>query len=169
MSSQDPRAMRLYAKARFDLRPTVGLGGILDHSAIPAGLLACETDDLDGVAQYARPVRGGAYGREDLELLTSGPGRGLLAIDGRGFVVHLDGSPIVLVADSAGIATDLLWSALARARPGATVHVDCLTAGQDWAIRVGLQAGLALSPDGPLYTRGELGPLRPFIPSGAIL
>ena len=39
----------------------------------------------------------------------------------------------------------------------------------DWAIQTGLAAGLLLSPDGPLFTRGTLGPLRPWIPSGALL
>ena len=59
--------------------------------------------------------------------------------------------------------------ALAAVPPGGTAHVDFLTAGQDWAIRACLDAGLALSPDGPFFTGGELGPLRPYIPSGAYL
>ena len=93
----------------------------------------------------------------------------LLVVEGRGFAVHLAGSPLVLVARDDAVAADLMWSCFAAARPGATVHVDFLTAGQDWAVRTGLAAGLVLSPDGPLYTRGDLGPLRPWIPSGALL
>jgi hypothetical protein len=49
------------------------------------------------------------------------------------------------------------------------VTVDFLTAGQDWAVRACLDAGLALSPDGPFFTGGDLGPLRPYVPSGAYL
>jgi hypothetical protein len=49
------------------------------------------------------------------------------------------------------------------------VHVDFLMAGQDWAIDIGLSCGLALSPEGPVFTRGELGTLAPFLPSGAYL
>jgi hypothetical protein len=169
MSSQDPKAMRMYFKAGFDLHPAVGLAGILDRDAIPAGLRARASDDLEAAAATAAAVRGGAYAAEDLALISADAGRGLLAVDGRGFVVHLDGSPIVLVADDQEVATDLLWAAFAEAPRGGSVHVDCLTAGQDWAVLAGLSAGLALSPDGPLFTRGELGPLRPFVPSGAIL
>ena len=60
----------------------------------------------------------------------------------------------------------MLRAALAAAPRGATVSVDFLTAGQDWAIRACLRAGLALSPDGPVFTGGALGPLRPYVPSG---
>jgi hypothetical protein len=66
-------------------------------------------------------------------------------------------------------ATRALDAALATAGRGATVTVDFLTAGQDWAVRACLDAGLALSPDGPFFTGGDLGPLRPYIPSGAYL
>ena len=33
----------------------------------------------------------------------------------------------------------------------------------------GLDARLALSPDGPMFAGGTLGPLAPYIPSGAYL
>ena len=55
------------------------------------------------------------------------------------------------------------------APPGATVNVDFLTAGQDWALPVCLDARLPLSPDGPMFAGGTLGPLAPYIPSGAYL
>jgi hypothetical protein len=29
--------------------------------------------------------------------------------------------------------------------------------------------GLALTPDGPIFTRGDVGPLAPYLPSGAYL
>jgi hypothetical protein len=47
--------------------------------------------------------------------------------------------------------------------------VDFLTAGQDWAVEICLEARLALSPEGPLFVRGEVGPLAPYVPSGAYL
>jgi hypothetical protein len=72
---------------------------------------------------------------------------------------------LVAARDDAA-AQDLLWSALAAADPGTTVSVDFLSAGQDWAIDVCLRAGLALSPDGPIFTAGDVGPLRPYVPSG---
>jgi hypothetical protein len=87
----------------------------------------------------------------------------------RGFVVHRDGSPRLLAARDEEAAAALLWGALAEAPRGATVQVDFISAGQDWAIAVILEAGLALSPDGPLFVRGDVGPLRPYLPSGAYL
>jgi len=42
-ASQDPRALRAYARAGFDLRPSVAASGAVDRSAIPAGL-ALEPD-----------------------------------------------------------------------------------------------------------------------------
>jgi hypothetical protein len=66
-------------------------------------------------------------------------------------------------------AQRMLWALLVTAGPGATVNVDFLTAGQDWALPVILDARLALSPDGPMFAGGALGPLAPYIPSGAYL
>ena len=169
MSSQDPKAMRLYARARFDLLPAVALAGIVDRGAIPGRLRARETDDLEAVAALGTIVRGGAYDARDLALLMTLPGSGVLTIEGRGFVLHQGGRPNVLVADTAGVATDLLWSALACTPAGATVDLDPVTGGQDWAVRAGLDAGLALTPSGPMFARGELGPLRPWLASGMLL
>ncbi len=55
--------------------------------------------------------------------------------------------------------------ASSRGERGAAVRLG----GHDWAVRTGLAAGLALSADGPIFTRGELGTLAPWIPSGAFL
>lgn len=168
-SSADPRAMRIYAGAGFALRPCVALAGMLDRAALPAGLRSAPSDDVEQAAALAAPVRGGAYDPADLELLRDGPNRELLLMDGRGFAVHASGGPMVLAAADEAAATDLLWSCLGAGPPGGTLHVEFLTAGQDWAVRAGLAAGLALSPEGPLFTRGALGPLRPWLPSGTLL
>jgi GNAT superfamily N-acetyltransferase len=169
MSSQDPKAMRLYARAGFDLLPGISLAGVLDRSAIPAVLTARETDDLEAAAALGRLVRGGAYDARDIALLLTLPDAGILMVEGRGFVLHQGGRPNLLVADSEDVATDLLWSAFACTAPGGSVDVDPVTAGQDWAVRVGLDAGLAITPSGPMFTRGALGPLRPWLASGTLL
>jgi hypothetical protein len=93
----------------------------------------------------------------------------LLVVDGRGWAVHRDGSPMVVAAFDDDAARDLLWSCFAAGPPGAQVHVDYVTQGNDWAVEVVLDMGLALSPDGPVFTRGDLGPLAPYLPSGAYL
>ena len=169
MSSQNPKAMRLYARAGFDLLPGISLAGILDRSALPTGLAARETDDLEAAAALGTPVRGGAYDPRDLVLLLTLPDSGIFMVEGRGVVLHQGGRPSLLVADSEEVATDLLWSALACTAPGGTVEIDPVTAGQDWAVRAGLDAGLALTPSGPMFTRGDLGPLRPWLASGTLL
>ena len=169
MSSQDPKAMRLYARAGFRLLPGVSLAGVLDRSAIPSGLRAAETGDLEAAGQLGRLVRGGAYDPRDLGLLLSRPGNAVLTIPGHGFVLHQHGRPNVLAADSDEVATDLLWSALAHVPAGGTVDLDPVIAGQDWAVRVGLEARLALTPSGPMFARGEVGPLRAWLPSGTLL
>ena len=90
-------------------------------------------------------------------------------IEGEGFAVARDGSPALLAATNEAAAEDLRWGAFASGPRGGTVSFDFVTAENQWAIRVGLEAGLALSPDGPVYVRGEVGPLAPYLPSGAYL
>jgi hypothetical protein len=90
-------------------------------------------------------------------------------VDGRGYVVERQGRPVLLAARDEEAAQALLWGALAESAPGSTVDFDFIAAGQDWAIDVALTAGLALSPNGALFVRGELGPLAPYLPNGAFL
>lgn len=169
LSSTDPRAMRRYARAGFRLLPCVGAGGIVDRSRLPAtpGVREGTLDDVAATADASRAVRGATH-HVDLPTMLGEPGRGLL-VHARGFAVHERGAPKLLAARDEAAATELLWACLAAAPPGGTVTVDFVTAGQDWAIRTLLDAGLALSPDGPVFVRGEVGPLAPYLPSGAYL
>jgi ribosomal protein S18 acetylase RimI-like enzyme len=169
-ASEDPRATRLYARAGFELHPCVSTAGIVDRAGLPAGLRARPSEDFEAASAVSRTVRGGAYGAEDLAMVAGRPGLGMLAIESRGFaIVHPSGSPNVLCAADEEAATDLLLSSFAHGPSGSSVHVDFLSAGQDWAIRASLACRLAISAEGPLFTRGELGPLRPWKPSGALL
>lgn len=168
-SSVDPKAMRRYARAGFDLRPCVAAAGIVDRGALPAGLRSRPTDDLSLAAELGREIRGAAYGPEDVEGIHLGTGGIGLRHGDDGIAVATQGSPSLVVARTEEAAADLLWSCLASGPPGGSVHVDFVMAGQDWAIRTALDAGLALSPDGPMFTRGELGPLRPWLPAGTLL
>ncbi|MDQ3740953.1 MAG: GNAT family N-acetyltransferase [Actinomycetota bacterium] len=167
-SSTDPKAMRRYARAGFDLRPCVAAGGTLDRSKLPAGLRSRETGDLSLATAIGREVRGGGYDPEDLALYVEAGWTAFRHGDD-GIALAHDGRVSLLVARDEQAAIDLLWSGLATAHPGGNGDVDFISAGQDWAIRTVLDAGLALSPDGPLFTRGELGPLRPWLPAGSIL
>jgi GNAT superfamily N-acetyltransferase len=159
MSSEDPKAMRRYALAGFDLRPCVAAAGMLrtDLPDVHVG-----NAGLEHTEPISRAVRGAAHG-EDL----TGLGR-LLTLPG-GFAIHEEGTVRVLAALDDDTAATLMRACFAQAPRGATVQVDLLTAGQDWAIRTCLDAGLALSPGGAVFTRGDVGPMRPYVPTGAWL
>jgi GNAT superfamily N-acetyltransferase len=161
MSSEDPRAMRRYALAGFDLRPCVAAAGVL-RTDLPF-VEADASGDLRATESISRAVRGAAHG-DDLAGL---PGR-LLTLPG-GFAIHEEGSVRVLAALDDDTATRLLRACFAQAPRGATVQIDLLTAGQDWAIRPCLESGLALSPGGAVFTRGDVGPMRPYVPTGSWL
>jgi GNAT superfamily N-acetyltransferase len=170
LSSTDPRAMRRYFRAGFAVRPCLAAAGQVNRARIPAGLRARAGDpeaDGDLLAAASRHVRGAAHNADVGAMLATGGE--LLVVDGGGFAVHRDGSPMVLAAFDDGSATDLLWSCFSAGAPGATVHVDFVGQGNDWAVAVALDMGLSLSPDGPIFTRGDLGPLAPYLPSGAYL
>jgi GNAT superfamily N-acetyltransferase len=170
LSSTDPKAMRRYARAGFALRPLVAAAGMVDRARLPEPhpeLRAGTGDDLAATEAISRAVRGATHARDIPNALVNGCD--LLVLADRGFVVHRQGTPRLLAARDDEAAAALLWGAFAAAPSGATVQVDFVSAGQDWAIAVVLEAGLALSPDGPLFVRGDVGPLRPYLPSGAYL
>jgi GNAT superfamily N-acetyltransferase len=170
VSSTDPKAMRRYARAGFALRPLVAAAGVPDAERAPArhpGLRAGTADDLALTEAVSRAVRGASHAADIPNALANGCR--MLVLGDRGFVVHREGSPRLLAARDEEAAAALLWAAITDGPRGGTVGVDFISAGQDWAVGVVLDAGLALSPDGPLFVRGDVGPLRPYLPSGAYL
>jgi GNAT superfamily N-acetyltransferase len=169
LSSPNPAAMAIYVRSGLAIRPCVAAAGIPDLSRAP---------DVDGVEDageagipvadaIAREVRGAGHGR-DLPVALAHGAR-LLVYQDRAFALTRVGAVWLLAARDEVAAQRVLWAALAASGPGATVSVDFLTAGQDWALEVCLDARLALSPDGPMFAGGALGPLAPYVPSGAYL
>jgi hypothetical protein len=132
------------------------------------GVADAGPDGIPVADAIGRAVRGAGHG-VDLPVALAAPGTRLLLVEDRAFAVVRDSSVSLLAARDEAAATRVLNGAFAAIAPGETVVVDFLTAGQDWAVRACLDAGLALSPDGPVFTGGELGPLRPYIPNGAYL
>lgn len=171
-SSRHPAAMRSYARAGFDLHPTLSASGPVRRGSIPAGLAVRDgaQRDLELAAEVDRAVRGAAHG-PDLERMLQTGCRLLVAErpSGRGYAAEWNGSPAVLAATEPGTARDLLWACLERTPPGVGAEVDWITGRQNWAVSVSLDAGLSLSPAGPICTRGDLGPLTPYLPSGPFL
>ena len=170
LSTESPAAMRRYARLGLDLHPCVAAAGIVDPLRRPAadGVREAGADAIPIADAVGRAVRGAGHG-PDLPVVLDSPGTKLLVYEDRAFAVVRDDRVALVAGRDEDAATRVLNGALATAGPGATVTVDFLTAGQDWAVRACLDAGLALSPEGPLFARGDVGPLRPYIPSGAYL
>ncbi len=167
LSSQDPRAMRRYCQAGFDLHPCVAARGHVDRRGIgPTGDIREGTAaDLGFVADIDRRLRQGSHG-PDIEMLLAGGCR-LWILDGRGYAVARGAVPVVLGAHRDDDAGQLLSACLRSAGPDEMVDINWITAGQQWAMRVALAAGLALQPFGPVMTRGMPGAPQPYLPSGA--
>ena len=170
LSTEHPAAMHRYARLGLDLRPCVAAAGIVDRARLPAadGVVEAGMAGIGVADAIGRAVRGAGHGA-DLEVALREDGARLLLVEDRAFVFVRNDRIMLLAGLDEPAATRALNAAFAATPPGATVTVDFLTAGQDWAVRACLDAGLTLSPDGPFFTAGDLGPLRPYIPSGAYL
>lgn len=165
VSSNDPRALRLYAARGFSLHPTFGATGIVDRRALPrndGGVREDGRAELESFAELTRSIRGAPYDGELRYALRRG-GR-LLRLGDRGFtVVGEEGRIWALVARDEEAASALLWNGLALLDGRATVR--WITADQQWAIDVLIRAGLGLVANGALCVRGAPGSLRPFLPT----
>lgn len=170
--SRDPRAAATYRQAGFALHPAMRLSGRVDKSRLPApdGAVhegsAKHRDLMDSVA---RRTRGGAHGPDHDQLLRDYP---LLVVDdlaGSGYCyLHPGGSVELLAATSRRLATRLLTAALLSLPDGTEADVANLTADQQWALDVGITAGLDITNAGYVCLRG-MRPPTPYVPSAAFL
>jgi predicted N-acetyltransferase YhbS len=168
VSSNDPRAMRLYARTGFTVLPTVQSEGALDRASLPAldpRIREGGVDDIEQLAPISRDVRGGPHTSE-LRYALEHDGR-LLFMPERGFVVVLPNWCVwLLAARDEEAARALLWAGLADVGDSDRSVVRWLTADQQWGIQVLVEAGFRLTAYGALCVQGHPGPLAPFIPSG---
>jgi hypothetical protein len=86
-----------------------------------------------------------------------------------GFAVRQKGELKCLAAHDERAAAALLRALLRDVPEGESAEVDFITAGQEWAVRTVLDAGLELRPGGAVMARGAVGPLAPYLPSGSYL
>ena len=167
-SSNDPRALRLYALAGFSVLPTFGASGAIDRRSLPRShpqVREGGMGDLESLAAISREIRGAPHTLE-LEFALASGAR-LLRLADRGFAVATPGRGLwLLVAYDEDSAAALLWSTLALVGDADRPAVQWITADQQWAIQVVLRAGLRLAPFRALCVRGRPGPLSPFLPSG---
>jgi GNAT superfamily N-acetyltransferase len=167
VSSNDPRALRLYADCGFALYPTFEASGLVDRRGVPTlgGPVREQAgEDLEAFAGLTRDVRGAPYTDELRFLLTQGAR--LLRIADRGFAaLDPEGMVLALVARDEDTASALLWNALALAEGPARVR--WMTGTQQWAIDIVARAGMRLTAYGALCVRGSPGRLAPFLPNNS--
>ncbi len=166
MTSPDPRALRRYSMAGLAIHPAVEAEGTVDRTAIPTGLpgRAGDVTDVDLVADVDAGLRGSRA--EDVEFLVK-QGARMEVVDsgpGRGYALHRRNRLTLLGATDDGTAAQLLWRVLAATEGKAQVW--CMTAGQDWAVKVALAAGMKVAGAGPLFVDGLDRPPGPWLPSG---
>ncbi|HVA61051.1 MAG TPA: GNAT family N-acetyltransferase [Mycobacteriales bacterium] len=170
-ASDDPKALRRYRAAGFELRPTFTAKGTLDRARAPAiddVRSGSYTDDRDFVEAIARSRRGAPHG-PDLEFMAAS-GRGLFITEdarGRGYLVASESGPVVLGATTEDAAARLLWTALAETTEP-EVEVRWMCQQQQWALDVVLEAGLAMRPAGTRCVAGPIGPMSPYLPNGGL-
>jgi GNAT superfamily N-acetyltransferase len=165
MSSADPKALRRYGSAGFALLPGLEASGPVDRALLPAAAGVRDGDwDTDGerVDDLGRRLRGAPYGPDLAAMRDSG--HRLLVADG-GFAVLRETGLVQLGAADPATAQQLLWAALAEGPDEADLFP--ITADQQWCVQVALRARLQLRPGTSLCTRGAVGPLAPYLPSGA--
>ena len=170
-ASQDPRAYRRYRLAGFTLHPQVRLHGVVDRARLPVVEHVREGSlgDVDLMDSLDRQRREAAHG-VDHRLLTQQ--LRLVVTDhstGSGYAyLGADGTPRLLAASNRRTAARLLWEALGSTEPGSEVTVAHVTTPNEWAVDVGLTAGLAVGQAGYLALRGMRPPM-PYLHHGSLL
>src|SRR3954451_2859315 len=107
MCSRDPRAMRAYSRAGFDLRPAIVARGQVDRRGLRTSkrVRAAGTGDFAFIAATDRHARGGDRLVDIQDLLDHGCH--LLLIEREGFVLASGGRPVMLSATNPGAASEL--------------------------------------------------------------
>jgi GNAT superfamily N-acetyltransferase len=166
-SSTDSRALRAYTRLGLDAHPCFRADGVPRDVTEPPGIRTGDASDIPFTEAVDRAVRGAAHGPDIAVLLASDHD---LLVSDRGYaVVSEKGEPRLLAAYDEDAARALLRAVLSRAGDR-SIGVNWITGRQQWAIEEVLAARLTLSSDtGALFVGGALGPLQPYLPSGAYL
>lgn len=162
----DPKAIRRYRHAGFTPYPTMRLDGVVGRDAIPVidGVRVGTAADRELADSVDRRIRGAAHGPDHEALSVDAAFLVCDLFTGSGYAYVSDNAVTALAATTRAIAQRLLWAALARIPAGESVAVRYLTADQEWALDVGLAAGLNVGQDGFLALR-HMRPPAPYVPS----
>lgn len=171
-ASPDPRAVRLYRSAGFDLHPQMVLRGQVGRADLPAGLRHVRdggVEDFDLMDSVDRRVRGAAHGPDHAVMarrfrlvVTDRP-----AASGYAYVDERGGA-VLLAATHRKAARALLWEGLAGSHPDVPVEVAHVTAANQWALDVALDARLEIHGRGFLAVRHLRVP-APYLPHPTFL
>ena len=169
LSSRDTRALRAYARLGLTLHPCISAAGAPYAVEMPADVRPGDRGDLPLTEAVDRAVRGAAHGDDIAAMLDAGAA--LLVAPERGYAVVRDGHVRIAAAFDEGGARTVLRAALAHAAAeGCPAFVEWLSAAQQWAVEVCVEARLELRGlGGAVFLGGDVGPFRPYLPSGAYL
>jgi len=163
MSTDDTRAVHRYQRAGFQLHPSYTSVGKPARDRIPeVNGFRDYDDDRETLDDVTRAVRGAAMGPE-VDYFLRHDNR-IVVAPGKGFVILRPVGVTWLAAIDEETARGLLWVALAEASE--PVELDWLTADQQWAIDVCLDAGLRLKAGASMALRGQPR-MAPYIPCAA--
>jgi predicted N-acetyltransferase YhbS len=168
IASNHPRALRLYASSGFLVEPTFEASGPLsDPSVIPERhpeITVVPESEIETLAPISRAVRG-AFHTPDLGFLVS-RGATVFRLGDRGFASAAPGRGVSLLAAlDEEAATALLWRSLDHIKDEPKIEVSFVSGRQQWALAVFVAARLPFTATGGLATRGNVGPMYPYIPS----
>jgi predicted N-acetyltransferase YhbS len=164
-SSSDPRAIRRYVRAGFELQPTVRLSGKVTRGIDwPKDVRIGGEGDLAAIGACDAELRGARRDR-DLEFLLRTGMKLLVFHNGRGYALADRGRLGGVIADSEQVAEQLLLAGLACAA-GEEVQIGWVVARQQWAIGVAIDHGLQISPGGPMMTAAWPSARLPWLPNG---
>lgn len=172
LSSQDPRATRLYARAGFDEHEGQRAVGTVQRAGLarpPVAVREARDADRELAAEVDRGIRGGPHG-PDLDALLA-HAAGWWVVDSgqrRGYAVLVRNRVALLAATDSEAAQALLLRCLAEADADVEVAVPTLNVATGWAVELLRRAGLRVRAAGPACTRGFDLPAW-YLPNGAWL
>jgi GNAT superfamily N-acetyltransferase len=170
MSTNDPRAMRLYWQAGFALYPALLASGQVRRESLPEPdpqITEVAINEIAELAPISVALRGGPHS-EEMKMMAD-VGARIFRLADRGFVVvSADHEVWLLAALDTEAAQALLWWGLAYAGQDGPVRVRYVSGANQWAVDVLIAAGLDVVADGAVAVAGNPGPLCPYIPSGPL-
>ncbi|QYJ05536.1 GNAT family N-acetyltransferase [Nocardioides panacisoli] len=166
----DPRAVRRYRAAGFDLHPKMTFRGVVDRSALPVLEKVREASpaDVELMDSVDRRTRGAGHGPDHEFLLAHCATLVSDTTTGAGYV-HVDPArgPQLLAATNRRTATRLLWASMALCE-ATELSIDYVTGANQWVFDVALPAGLTPTSRGYLALRGLREP-TPYLPHSSLL